>query len=122
MSLTVLCCTDYHRYAELYLELGLPTAQFILSTRHIFRDSHQVQLQGCRKRVNNRVQVPELMDRLAEQLGERGLLSRPLFIHCLSDTGVMCYQGLSLVRPSLEVRGVVWDSCPGPYPEVRLDI
>lgn len=91
------------KYAELYLELGLPTAQFILSTRHIFRDSHQ---------------VPELMDRLAEQLGERGLLSRPLFIHCLSDTGVMCYQGLSLVRPSLKVRGVVWDSCPGPYPEV----
>ena len=49
-----------------------------------------------------------------------------MYIHCLSDTGVMCYQGMdsaskqSSKMKRLNIRGVVWDSCPGPRPEVTL--
>ena len=73
-----------------------------------------------------------------------GIRERPLLVHCLSDTGIMCYQvfwgfqryvarnapragfnfssqGLQLAtRGKLDVRGVVWDSCPGPRPEITI--
>lgn len=55
---------------------------------------------------------------------------RPLYIHCLSDTGVMCYQGLTIEdkrrskeepdKDKLNIKAVVFDSCPGPYPEITL--
>ena len=41
-------------------------------------------------------EVPEVMSLVWEQVQEAGLSDRQLFIHCLSDTGVMCYQGLDI--------------------------
>jgi len=97
------------KYAQLYQKAGCYTAQYILPTRHIFRDT---------------AEVPEVMTLVWEQVQEAGLSDRQLFIHCLSDTGVMCYQGLdiALARQGVEPRrgGVIWDSCPGPYPEVTM--
>ena len=82
--------------------------QYCLSTFHLFRDTEA---------------VPDIMARLLARLqAELGIMSRPVVIHCLCDTGVICYQGLAVAlrRASLalDIRGVVWDSCPGPYPQV----
>jgi len=100
---------NLRKYAAIYLEAGYTTVQYNLSTRHIFRDTDQ---------------VPALMSRLMEQLEKKNLFNRPMFIHCLSDTGVMCYQGMDIAstqsKKLLNVKGVLWDSCPGPYPEVTL--
>eukprot|EP00092_Neocalanus_flemingeri_P036765 GFUD01040025.1.p1 GENE.GFUD01040025.1~~GFUD01040025.1.p1 ORF type:complete len:379 (+),score=86.98 GFUD01040025.1:119-1255(+) len=102
---------NLNKYSSIYLEAGFTTVQFILSTRHIFRDTDQ---------------IPELMSKVMDQMGQQGLLDRPMYIHCLSDTGVMCYQGLDIASKQrstvrmLNIQGVVWDSCPGPYPEVTL--
>ncbi len=41
-------------------------------------------------------EVPEVMALVWQQVVEAGLADRQLFIHCLSDTGVMCYQGLDI--------------------------
>merc|ERR1711974_300853 len=66
-------------------------------------------------------EVPEVMSEVVDQLEEVGIRERPLLVHCLSDTGIMCYQGLQLAtRGKLDVRGVVWDSCPGPRPEITV--
>ena len=78
------------------------------------------------------------------RLEELQLASNPTYIHCLCDTGVMCYQvtrgpawqpvrdtwqtwhvqglDIAMARTAtrLNIQGVVWDSCPGPYPEVTL--
>ena len=99
------------KYSTIYEEAGFTTIKYILSTRHIFRDTHQ---------------VPELMGKLIEQIGKGDLVGRPLYIHCLSDTGTMCYQGFNIANrksniiKSLAIEGIIWDSCPGPYPEVTL--
>lgn len=97
------------KYASLYQKAGCYTAQYILPTRHIFRDT---------------TEVPEVMGLVWQQIEEAGLADRQLFIHCLSDTGVMCYQGLDIALARQGVKpnrgGVVWDSCPGPYPECTM--
>jgi hypothetical protein len=41
-------------------------------------------------------EVPDVMELVWQQMEEAGLADRQLFIHCLSDTGVMCYQGLDI--------------------------
>jgi len=95
------------KYSSIYHPLGLATLQYILPTRFIFQHTHQ---------------VPAVMSSVSSALPS--LCSRPVLIHCLSDTGVLCYQGLSVALAergvSLDLRGVVWDSCPGPYPEVTI--
>ena len=64
------------------------------------------------------------MDNVLTQLEEYNILNRPVYIHCLCDTGVMCYLGLDIAarrsRRNLNIQGVVWDSCPGPFPEVTI--
>ena len=64
------------------------------------------------------------MENILQQLDGLDLLHHPFFIHCLCDTGVMCYQGLHIAMArcniDLDIQGVVWDSCPGPYPEVTF--
>ena len=63
------------------------------------------------------------MEDVAKYLKKRGL-SQPTAVHCLSDTGCMCFQGLNIATFSqgfpLTPRGVVWDSCPGPRPVVTI--
>jgi hypothetical protein len=99
------------KYSSIYLEAGFTTVQYILPTRHVFRDTAQTQ---------------EVMGNLLMQLEKVDIHERPVYIHCLSDTGVMCYQGMDVVRKQsskmkrLNIRGVVWDSCCGPRPEITL--
>jgi len=94
------------KYSNIYLNQGCTTAQMTLPTSHIFRVTEE---------------VPEVMSEVVDQLEEVGIRERPLLVHCLSDTGIMCYQGLQLAtRGKLDVRGVVWDSCPGPRPEITI--
>ena len=95
------------KYSDIYLNQGCTTAHLTLPTRLIFNDTSE---------------VPEAMSSVLEQLEEVGVRERPVLIHCLSDTGAMCYQGLRLATQGerLDVRGVVWDSCPGPIPEITL--
>lgn len=50
----------------------------IIFPRHLFRDTDQ---------------IPEIMEHVLVQLQEEGLNHHPVYIHCLCDTGVMCYQG-----------------------------
>jgi len=96
------------KYSQLYRERGCGTLQYILPTRFIFRHTEQVH---------------EAVDDIAKYLKERGLTT-PLAIHCLSDTGVMCFQGLeisaSIQGYTLQPCGIVWDSCPGPRPHVTI--
>ena len=83
--------------------------QYILPTRHLFRYTDQ---------------IPDVMDNVLDQLEEYNILNRPVYIHCLCDTGAMCYQGLDISakssRRNLNIQGVVWDSCPGPFPEITV--
>lgn len=97
------------KYSKIYHKAGCITVQYILATRHLFRDTEQ---------------IPDIMENILQQLDELDLLHHPFFIHCLCDTGVMCYQGLHIAMArcniDLDIQGVVWDSCPGPYPEVTF--
>jgi len=99
------------KYSSIYYKTGCTTVQYILPTRHLFRDTDQ---------------IPDIMENILEQLDDMGLVGfgSPTFIHCLCDTGVMCYQGMDIAMKrsgrSLNIKGVVWDSCPGPYPEVSF--
>jgi len=100
---------NINKYSSIYREAGCTTVQYVLPTRHLFRDTEQ---------------IPELMDDVLTQLEEYNILDRPVYIHCLCDTGVMCYQGLDITArnsgKNLNIQGVVWDSCPGPFPEVTV--
>jgi len=99
------------KYSSIYLGAGFTTVQYILPTRHIIRDT---------------AQVPQLMDNILLQLEKLDIYNRPVYVHCLSDTGVMCYQGMEVARKQsskvkgINIRGVVWDSCCGPRPEVTV--
>jgi len=94
------------KYSKVYRDLGCDTLQYILPTRFIFRHTDQ---------------VPEALGEVASHLSSN---PRPLAVHCLSDTGVMTAQGLSLALASQEIpfkpAGIVWDSCPGPRPVVTI--
>jgi len=93
------------KYSSMYQRQGCTTAQLTLPTRHVFRDTHE---------------LPEVMSSVVSQLESVGVRERPVIVHCLSDTGAMCYQGLALATRGhrLDIRGVVWDSSPGPRPEI----
>ena len=97
------------KYADIYLEAGATTAQYVLPSRHVIRDT---------------AQVPRLMDHVLRRLEAVNIYQRPVYIHCLSDTGIMCYQGMMVSNAEssrmekIRIRGVVWDSCPGPRPEI----
>ena len=93
------------KYSAIYEELGY--VQYMLPTRFIFTDTEH---------------IPDLMENLVKQMTQKDLLvNRPLFIHCLSDTGSMCFQGLDIAtKQGLNISGVVWDSCPAPYPEMTI--
>ena len=99
------------KYSSIYLGVGFTTVQYILPTRHIFRDT---------------AQIPHLMDCLLMQLEKVDIYDRPVYVHCLSDTGVMCYQGMDVVRrqsskmKKMKLQGVIWDSCCGPRPEITV--
>jgi len=97
------------KYSAIYQKAGCTTVQYVLPTRHLFKDCDQ---------------IPEIMDNVLTQLEAYNILNRPVYIHCLCDTGVMCYQGLDIAakqsRKTLDIQGVVWDSCPGPFPEVTV--
>ena len=88
---------------------GCTTVQYTLPKRHLFRDTDQ---------------VPDIMDNILTQLDAYNICNRPVYVHCLSDTGVMCYQGLNVAakrsEKDLNIHGVVWDSCCGPYPQVTV--
>lgn len=97
-----------HRSPRHWYPASIAVLQYCLSTVHLFRDTEA---------------VPDIMARLLARLQtELGIISRPVVIHCLCDTGVICYQGLAVALRraglALDIRGVVWDSCPGPYPQV----
>jgi len=99
------------KYSSIYLGAGFTTVQYILPTRHIFRDT---------------AQIPEVMGNLLMQLEKVDIYERPVYVHCLSDTGIMCYQGMDVVRrrsskmKSMDVRGVIWDSSCGPRPQITV--
>jgi len=96
------------KYSDVYRELGCDTLQYILPTRFIFKHSDQTH---------------EAVEDVARYLRRRGV-SSPLLIHCLSDTGVMTFQGLSIASmihgAPFYPQGIVWDSCPGPRPKVTI--
>lgn len=92
------------KYTNVYLDQGCTTAHLTLPSRNVFKDTEE---------------IPEVMESLVKQLEKVGVRERPLVVHCLSDTGAMCYQGLQIAtNGNLDIRGVVWDSCPGPRPEI----
>lgn len=99
------------KYADIYLEAGATTAQYVLPSRHVLRDT---------------AQVPRLMDHVLRRLEAVNIYHRPVYVHCLSDTGIMCYQGMMVSNAEssrmerIRIRGVVWDSCPGPRPEITV--
>merc|ERR1719481_2459724 len=60
------------KYSSIYYNAGCITVQYILSTRHLFRDTDQ---------------IPEIMENVLYQLEEQDLTGHPVYIHCLCDTG-----------------------------------
>jgi len=99
--------SNLSKYSAIYGRHGCTTAQLALPTRMIWNDTER---------------IPELMSNVLTDLDTVGVRERPVVVHCLSDTGIMCYQGMDIATKSsrLDIRGVVWDSCPGPRPEITL--
>jgi len=104
------------KYAEIYTKAGCTTVQYSLPSEYIM---HYTSM------------VPDVMGSYVAKLRETQRLNgRPILIHCLSDGGIMCYQGLTILEKlwkenemnvkALDVKGVVFDSCCGPYPEIKL--
>jgi len=95
------------KYSDVYRKLGCRTLQYILPTRFIFKHTEQVH-----EAVND---VATYLVKEAET---------PKVIHCLSDTGCMSFQGLSISTSMQDASflpsGIVWDSCPGPRPRVTI--
>ena len=97
------------KYSEVYRKAGCDTFSYILPTRFIF---------SCT------AEVPHLSRQLLDIVDKEGLSKRPVFFHNLSDTGIMVYQGINKVctesKKSLNIRGNILDSCPGPRPKASL--
>jgi len=93
------------KYGELYSEIGCPTVQYILPTRFIFRHTEQAF-----------EAVADVLDQIDP--------GRKTVVHCLSDTGVLSFQGLSIAASfagsDFKPAGIIWDSCPGPRPHVTM--
>ena len=94
------------KYADIYLNGGCTTVQYALPSSYVFRYTEH---------------IPRLMDNILIQLEKVDIYNRQVYVHCLSDTGVMCYQGMMVsTKTRINVRGVVWDSCCGPRPEITV--
>lgn len=99
------------KYSQVYTDRGCTTTQYILPTRFIFRHTEQVH---------------EVMEDLAKFIvhNTQKDSSTPVVVHCLSDTGVISFQGLTIaceaLGHNLSPDGIVWDSCPGPRPTVTI--
>jgi len=104
------------KYAHIYQRAGCSTVQYNLPSKFIFNYTNM---------------VPHLMTSYMARLeGSLKLRDRPILVHCMSDGGLMSYQGLTLMETvnkiqvkdykSLNIKGVVFDSCCGPYPEITL--
>jgi len=103
------------KYSEIYREAGCTTVQYILPVKYIFDYTEK---------------VPELMKSFLIKLqDEEEIHKRPVYIHCLSDTGLMCYKGLQIENQrrksmldngeSLNINGVVFDSSAEPDVDLR---
>ena len=98
------------KYSQIYRERDFTTIAFTLGTDYV---------------LNNTELIPGLIEEAIENLlKEINIFENQVFIHCLSDAGVMMYQGLMATsagrRLQPQIRGVVWDSCLAPYPEITL--
>ncbi len=119
------------KYADVYHAAGCDTFTYYLPTRFIFDQTND---------------TPYLAVELFRGLEKEGLLDRPCFFHMLSDTGrlgrhydlltgkkinanfspsgIMAHQGMRAVMRSdgvsLDTRGTIMDSCPGPIPEATI--
>jgi len=97
------------KYSEIYRRAGCDTMAYFLPTRFIMSATSS---------------VPHIARRLMVIADREGLLSRPIFFHDLSDTGLMVYQAVNKVcredGVNLDVRGHIMDSCPGPRPKATL--
>jgi len=96
------------KYSDIYREAGCTTVQYILPVEYIFDYTEK---------------VPELMKRFLSKLEEEEeIKNRPVYIHCLSETGIMCLKGLKIenqrrknmlsVKESININGVVFDDSP----------
>ena len=95
------------KYSDVYRNLGCGTLQYILPTRFIFKHCEQIH---------------ETVDDIAKYIKKKE--DTPLIIHCLSDTGTLCFQGFSIASDinnlNPNIHGIVWDSCPAPKPKFKL--
>jgi len=100
---------NLEKYTDIYRRAGCLTLSYNLPTRFIFEITSQ---------------VPYLADKLVGEVVKAGLANRPTFIHLLSDTGVMVHQGLDIALRqrglTLDMRGMVLDSCPGERPKLTV--
>jgi len=100
---------NLRKYAKIYQDAGCNTLSYVLPSRFIFLKT---------------VQVPYLMERLVETIIKERLERSPTFFHNMSDTGNMCYQGINKslgdMHQELQVRGAIYDSCPGPRPKATF--
>ena len=96
------------KYGDVYRSVGCTTVQYLLGARHICRHPGQ---------------VAQLMELHWKNLEDQNMATQPMFIHCFSDTGIHAYRGMRKAATSrsanMDVRGVIWDSCPGPRSKYR---
>ena len=109
------------KYSSIYYDTGCITVQYILPTRSQQNLKHWlckffwikviikifITSVFCRHLFRDTNQIPELMEHILVQLQEAGLHKNPYFIHCLCDTGVMCYQGMC--RGAAKKIDFLWD-------------
>ena len=95
------------KYGQVYRDYGCPTIEYILPTRFIFRHSEQ---------------AFEAVEDVFSEVEKHK--NRKTIVHCLSDTGVLTFQGLTIAAEvkdkDFKPSGIVWDSCLGPRPKVTI--
>merc|ERR1712236_87213 len=75
---------NVEKYSSIYSKSGCTTVQYVLPTRHLFRDTDQ---------------IPDIMDNILQQLDAHHIQDRPVYIHCFCDTFVIY---------SLAYSGILW--------------
>lgn len=100
-----------NKYADIYHKtMDCNTLTCILPTKYIFFHNDK---------------IPEIATNFLSFVKDQGLRGNNILIHCFSDTGLMVYHGFQKVlmndpeKYNFNIRGCVYDSCPGPIAEVN---
>ncbi|KAF2881471.1 hypothetical protein ILUMI_24707 [Ignelater luminosus] len=98
-------CQDKYlsKYSQIYEDRGLITLRYTAPVKYLFWKRHH---------------LLNLGDRIVKLLVDMNFESHPVIVHCFSNGGAFLYQNFSVAlgksSKPIELKGVIFDSAPGP--------